>query len=84
MEKIGAKSAPAMLACLFVFAGAVGCGPSRDPSPFDDDEPSRKALEESQRLYERAAKDHVIGYDSTGLPVYGVDEEGNPITRRDH
>ncbi|MGD9782112.1 MAG: hypothetical protein AB7V14_08160 [Kiritimatiellia bacterium] len=70
----------AMLVSLLVWAGAAGCGPRRDPA---QDDPNRETLEESQKRYERAAQEHVIGHDPTGFPVYGVDEDGKPVYKRD-
>ena len=55
---------------------AAGCGPRRPPTQEQLDE-------ESRRRSEAAAKEHVIGYDPTGFPVYGVDEDGKPIYTRD-
>lgn len=55
---------------------AAGCGPRRPPTQEQLDE-------ESRQRYEAAAKEHVIGYDPTGFPVYGVDEDGKPIYTRD-
>ena len=83
MNDVGAKSMTKWLAFFFVFLGMAGCGPGRDSTPYVDDDPSRDVVEESRRIYEKAAKEHLIGYDSTGFPVYGVDEEGKPIYKRD-
>jgi len=55
---------------------AAGCGPGRPPTQEQLDE-------ESRRLSEAAAQEHLIGYDPTGFPVYGVDEDGKPIYTRD-
>ena len=55
---------------------AVGCGPRHPPTQEQLDE-------ESRQLIEAAEKEHLIGFDSTGFPVYGVDENGNPIYKRD-
>jgi hypothetical protein len=37
---------------------------------------------ESLKRSEEAYREHVIGFDSKGLPVYAVDEEGRPVTNR--
>ena len=29
-------------------------------------------------IYEASKEPHAIGYDHTGMPVYGVDSDGNP------
>ena len=81
MANIGVIRAPAMLVSILVVAGAVGCGPGQNAAPGGD--PGQEALEESQKLYEQAAQEHLIGHDQRGLPVYGVDEDGHPVTRRD-
>lgn len=49
-------------------AVAAGCGP-RDEST---------AGGEVDYIDAAAKEPHVIGYDPTGLPVYGVDANGNP------
>lgn len=61
----------------FVALGGLvaGCGPRRPPTQEQLDE-------ESRQRYEAAAKEHLIGHDSTGFPVYGVDEDGKPIYTR--
>lgn len=55
---------------------AAGCGPRRPPTQEQLDE-------ESRQRSEAAAKEHLIGFDPTGFPVYGVDEDGKPIYTRD-
>lgn len=79
MGNAGVRSGPAMLALLCVLAGTAGCGPARDPA---QDDPNLETLEESRDLYDRAAKEHLIGHDTTGFPVYGVDEDGKPVYKR--
>ena len=59
-----------------------GCGPSHDAG-MDPNDPGRAALEESRQRHERATKEHLIGFDTRGLPIYGVDDEGNPVYKRD-
>ena len=54
---------------------AAGCGPRPLPTPEQLDE-------ENRQHYETAEKEHLIGFDSRGLPVYGVDDEGKPIYKR--
>ena len=54
----------------------AGCGPRHPPTPEQLDE-------ENRQRYEAAEKEHLIGFDSTGFPVYGVDEDGKPIYTRD-
>ena len=54
---------------------AAGCGPRRPPTQEQLDE-------ENRQRYEAAEKEHLIGFDSRGLPVYGVDDEGKPIYKR--
>lgn len=59
-----------------IVSTTVGCGPRRPPT--------QEQLDEENRMrYEAAEKEHLIGFDSTGFPVYGVDEEGKPIYERD-
>lgn len=55
---------------------AAGCGPRHPPTQEQLDE-------ESRQLNEAAEKEHLIGFDPTGFPVYGVDEDGKPIYKRD-
>ena len=55
---------------------AAGCGPRRPPTQEQLDE-------ENRQRYEAAEKEHLIGHDPTGFPVYGVDEDGKPIYTRD-
>lgn len=62
------------------FASGCGCGPEATPDPND---PGRATLDKSRRLHERATKEHLIGFDDRGLPIYGVDAEGNPVYKRD-
>lgn len=64
------------LGWLGIFTGlvvAAGCG-SRDESA---------AGGEVDYLDAAAKEPHVIGYDPTGLPVYGVDANGNPTYKPD-
>jgi len=61
---------------------AAGCGPRPPPDPAGED-PSRRLIDESLRRQEAAEKDHLIGNDHRGFPVYGVDDEGQPVYTRD-
>ena len=54
----------------------AGCGPRRPPTQEQLDE-------ESRRRNEAAEKEHLIGHESRGFPVYGVDEDGKPIYTSD-
>ena len=57
-----------MLGILTGMVVAAGCG-SRDESATGG---------EVDYIDAAAKEPHVIGYDPTGLPVYGVDANGNP------
>ena len=55
-----------------IAAWAAGCGSG----------PSYVSEEEKYRIDEPPGQEHIIGYDQTGFPVYGIDEEGQPIIKR--
>ena len=74
--KIYWKMGVAAAIVVWIAAGAAGCGPRSSSSANNPDEESRK-------ISEAARKDHLIGHDPAGQPVYGVDEEGKPIYKRD-
>lgn len=60
------------LVAVFLWSSlAGGCGLKSDPA---------QAGEDADYIAE-AARDqtHIIGYDTTGFPVYGVDENGQPV-----
>lgn len=59
-----------MLAIPLVAAFAGGCGPKGEPAYVDED---------ADYINEAARETHVIGHDPTGFPVYGVDENGQPV-----
>lgn len=69
-----------ILLCGLGFASGCGCGHQTTQDPND---PGRAVLDESRRLHDRATKEHLIGFDERGLPIYGVDAEGNPVYKRD-
>lgn len=52
-----------------IAAGTAGCG----------SEPAYVSEEDSYKIREEPGQDHIIGFDTTGFPVYGVDEDGKPI-----
>ena len=55
---------------------AAGCGPRHPPTQEQLDD-------ENRQRYEAAEKEHLIGFDPAGFPVYGVDADGKPIYTRD-
>ena len=55
---------------------ATGCGPRHPPTQEQLDD-------ENRQRYEAAEKEHLIGFDPTGFPVYSVDEDGKPVYTRD-
>lgn len=71
MKSNGAKS---LLAGVLagIAAWTAGCGQS---SPCVSEE-------EKYQIEKPPGYDPIIGYDTTGFPVYGVDEDGNPIYKR--
>ncbi len=54
-----------------IAAWAVGCGQG----------PAYVSEEEKYQIDEPPGQEHIIGYDQTGFPVYGIDEEGQPIIK---
>lgn len=66
-----AAFAAAVLASATWVAGCGGSGSANDPDA------------ESRKRAEQGRADHLIGHDPRGLPVYGVDEDGKPVYRRD-
>ena len=54
------------VACL----GGWGCGSKTEPAYVDED---------VDYIYEATREPHIIGHDTTGFPVYGVDENGQPV-----
>ena len=59
-----------------MMAWTTGCGPRRPPTQEQLDD-------ESLRRSEAAQQEHIIGFDPTGFPIYGVDEDGKPVYKRD-
>ena len=81
MKRLGIHDLVAALGA-GLMAGWDGCGPS-EPPLYDDGDAARWITEESLKRNDAMLKDHVIGYDTRGLPIYGVDENGNPVYTRD-
>ena len=53
----------------------LGCAPDRPPAEYED-----LHAPQIQLSIERSAPRHQhIGFDPSGMPVYGVDAEGHPI-----
>ena len=58
-----------MLCVVLGVVAAAGC----------DSRNSGTAEGDVDYMYEASKESHVIGFDPTGQPVYGVDANGNPV-----